>query len=258
MPKKPKIETPLRKLREITGKSQIEFARALGCSTSVIKKIEGGDNSRLNPQLLMAASFVFAVEPNSLVPPSTQPIKLEDGKPYTKEFFNGWWNIPPEILKARIQPQKMWMLRDLELVVAAAMRVPGISVGGVIMSFHIWVKDTMTNFNLLPHYDAEFKERIKKARKKPNKTQADWELVKLFCENKPKFIQEAFEADVSPTLSLMARAEADNQAKEEGDQDWKKKSKQEKLKLGSNLMTKTARKIIQAGTATNAGPKLKR
>jgi len=249
------MECPLRKLRAITGKTQVAFARALGCSTSVIKKIEAGDNSKLNEQLLAAASFVFGVDPNSLVPPSTDPVKLEDGQPYTKEFFDGWWKTAPEIVGARIQPLKMWMLKELELLVAAAIRAPGISVGGVITSFHRWLQDTILDFDLASHQEAEWKERGKKARENPNKTLVDWELVKLFAQNKSKFIQAAFEADVDPPLSLIARLEGEKQVKADGELKWKNKSKQEKLKLGTNLLTKTVRKVIQAGTATNSAPK---
>jgi transcriptional regulator with XRE-family HTH domain len=191
MPKKPEIECPLRKLREITGKSQTAFARVLGCSPSTIKKIEAGDSSKLNPQLLLAASFVFGITPNSLVPPSTELIKLMDGQPFTKEFYDRWWNASPDLMRPVRQQHKEWMVRDLEMVLAAAMRVPGMGFGAVMNAFLCWTRETMTNFQLFPHYETEWNERIKRARKKPNKIQADWESVRLFAENKSKFIQEA-------------------------------------------------------------------
>jgi transcriptional regulator with XRE-family HTH domain len=258
MQKKTEIECPLRKLREITGKSQVAFARVLGCSSSTIKKIEAGESSKLNLQLVMATPMVFGVEPRSLVPPSTHPVKLEDGKPYTKEFFEKWWNISPEERKRRIQPQKLLMLKELELLVAAAIRLPGMAVGAVITSFHLWAQETMTHHNLFPHYDAEWNERVKRAKKKSNKIQSDLELVQLFRENKAKFILKVFEGDDSPTISLATRLEMAERLKEESDQDWKKKSKQEKLTSAANVFTKTARMVVQAGTATNSTPNRKR
>jgi transcriptional regulator with XRE-family HTH domain len=151
MPKKSEIECPLRKLREITGKSQVAFARVLGCSPSTIKKIEAGDNSKLNRQLILAAAVVFSVSPESLVPPSTQPTQLH-GERYTKEFFEEWWKTAPERVRSIIQHLKSGMLRDFEMILAAVMRAPGMSFGGVQVSFYCWAADTIINFHLLPHY----------------------------------------------------------------------------------------------------------
>src|SRR5580692_11756108 len=188
MPEKPEIECPLRKLREITGKSQVDFARALGCSPSTIRKIERGEDSKLNPFLIMTAAAVFSVAANSLVPPSKQPTRLH-GEPYTKEFFEDWWKNGPKLIESIIQQQKALLVRDFELVLTAAMRLPGMSYGGVMASFNQWLFETMHKFQLLPHYETEWKERRTKAKGKPKTTQADWELVKLFVENKSKFIQ---------------------------------------------------------------------
>jgi hypothetical protein len=119
MPKKPEIDCPLRKLREITGKTQVEIARLLCCSPSTIKKIEVDDNSKLNGYLIMTAANVFCVSPDSLVPPSTQAAQLH-GEPYTKEFFEKWWKNGPKMIKSIIQNQKIALVRGFELILAAA------------------------------------------------------------------------------------------------------------------------------------------
>lgn len=256
MPKKPKIDCPLRKLREITGKSQAAFARALDCSTSVIKKIEAGDNSKLHDQLVLNASLVFGVTPNSLIPPSTYPRRV-DGEIYTKEFFEDWWKRAPEKIKPVIQYFKALMVRELEMVLAAAMRVPGMSIGAVLGSFNTWAMETIIDLKLEPHYEAEWNERIIRAKQKPNQTQADWELVKLFIENKAQFIQEAFEADLSLT-PFMAGHLADKKGLFKQDLHWKKKSKFEKMRFMADFGTNEATKAFQAVIAANAGPKLKR
>jgi hypothetical protein len=56
-------------------------------------------------------------------------------------------------------------------------------------------------------------------------------------------------------MSLVSRLEAAKHMKEGGDQDWKTKPKQEKLKSAANVLTKTARMVVQAGTAANSTPK---
>ena len=258
MPKKHKIECPLRKLREITGKSQIEFAKVVGCSASTIKKIEAGDNSKLNTQLISSAAFIFGVVPNSLIPTSTRLMRV-DGKPYTKEFYNEWWSAAPERIKPFIQHLKALMVRELEIVLAAAMRVPGMSIFGILNSFNTWAMETIIHSKLEPHYEAEWNERIQKAKKKPKNAQADWEMVKLFIENKPKFIQEAFEADLSPTPFMAGHlAEKRGSIKKESPSEWKKKSKSEKLKAMADFQTETGKKAFQTVIAANAGPKLKR
>jgi transcriptional regulator with XRE-family HTH domain len=256
MLKKPNIECPLRKLREITGKSQAAFAKGLGCSVSVIKKIEGGDNSKLHEQLILSASLVFGVSANSLIPPSTQPVRV-DGEIYTKEFCDGWWKTAPEKVKPAIQHFKALMVRELEMVLAAAIRVPGMGVGAVLASFNTWAMETIIDLELEPHYEAEWNERINRAKKKSNQIQADWELVKLFIGNKAQFIQEAFEADLSPT-PFMAGHLAEKSGLIKQDLDWKKKSKFEKLKSMADFGTTVSKKAFQAVVANNAGPKLKR
>jgi transcriptional regulator with XRE-family HTH domain len=260
MPKRSEIDCPLRQLRLIAGKSQVEFAKVLGCSPSTIKKIEAGDTSKLNMDLLLAASIVFGVIPNSLIPPSTQPIKLMDGKPYTKEFFEKWWNSPPGQMEPERQKNKAWMLRELEMLLAAAMRLPGMRFNAVFSSFISWIKGAMINFDLPIQYEAEWKERVKKARKKPNTIQADWELVNLFIKNKSKFLQEAFEADVSPTMFWPEAWESlKNHVKKRGCEELPKKSKSEKLKWLIDLTSESAQKGFQTGTLkealTTSGPK---
>jgi hypothetical protein len=194
-------------------------------------------------------------EDNSLIPPSTQPMRI-DGEPYTKEFFDDWWKNAPERIKPVIQHQKMSMVRELEMVLAAAMRVPGMGCGGVIASFNSWAMESIIHLKLEPYYETEWNERIKKAKKKPNKTQADWELVKLFIENKPKFIQEAFEADLSPTPFIAGHlAEKRGEIKNDSAPNWKKKSKPEKLKSIADFATKIAKKLFQAVITANSGPK---
>jgi hypothetical protein len=81
-------------------------------------------------------------------------------------------------------------------------------------------------------------------------------LVQAFVENKPKFIQEAFEADVNLTPFLTSYLEVKkDEAKKEVAPDWLKQPKAKKLKMLANLSTKVAKRTFQERTATNSGPK---
>jgi transcriptional regulator with XRE-family HTH domain len=256
MPKKPKIDCPLWKLREISGKTQVEFARLLGCSPSTIKKIEAGDNSKLNGYLIMTAANVFCVSPDSLVPPSTQPTQLH-GEPYTKEFFENWWKNGPELIKSIIQNQKIALVRDFELILAAANRIPGMGVVGVTASFQFWMIETLKNFQLFPHYETELDERKKRGKKSTNQLNDDLEFARLFRENKAKFIQEAFEADAGPTLLSHHLAEIKKFGMDLNP-DVLKQPKAQRLKSLVALGTKSAKKGFAEPPAFLYFPKLKR
>ena len=199
MPKKQKIQTPLRKLREITGKTQVEFAKVLGCSPSTIKKIEAGDNSKFNVSLVTSLTNVFGVSADSMLPPSSEPIECFGDKPYTKEFFEDWWKNGAERMKFRTLDQKEGMVRDLEMVLAAAMRVPGRGFGAVFTCYYDWLMKLMDDCQLWPHCEAEVRERIKKTKKTPNELRGDLELARLLRENKSRFLQEVFESDPHST-----------------------------------------------------------
>jgi transcriptional regulator with XRE-family HTH domain len=206
MPKKPKIETPLRKLREFTGKTQIAFATALGCSSSTIKKIEGGDNSKLSASLLMSLGNVFAVSPESLLPPSVQPRELFEDKPYTKEFFENWWKKGKQDMESFNLRQKQRMVEDLETILAAAMRVPGRSFGAVLTSYYDWLIDLMDDCRLWPHYETELQEWLKKARSSNDKFQcflADL-VVQSLRDNNLNSLPDIFNPNLLPTTLLGA------------------------------------------------------
>jgi len=256
MPKTTEIECPLRKLREITGKSQVDFARALGCSPSTIKKIEAGDNSKLNVALIMSLTNVFGVSPDSMLPPSTQPTECFGGKPYTKEFFKDWWKNGAGQINPHTLEQKSYMVRDLEMVLAAALRVPGRGFGGVFTSYYNWLTKLMDDCQLWPHYEAELNERMDRP-KKTNPLHADLELARLFRENKSQFIQEAFESELRPTILVQSwlKKKSRDLKKELPIKPKKKLSKLEKLKAQKYDIIYTSIKTLSAGTATNSGPK---
>jgi hypothetical protein len=168
-------------------------------------------------------------------------------------------SLPHELAACGIQHFKALMARELEIVLAAAMRVPGMGVGAVLGSFNTWAMETIIKLKLEPHYEEEWNERIEKANKKTNQLQTDLEFARLFREDKSQFKQAAFEADLSPTPFMAGHlAKKSGRIKEDSDLDWKKKSKSEKLKSMADFGTEEAKKAFQAVMAANAGPKLKR
>jgi transcriptional regulator with XRE-family HTH domain len=256
MPKKNKIETPLRKLREITGKTQAEFARLLGCSPSTIKQIEAGNNSKLYDSLIKSLTTVFGVSHKSILPPSTQPRECITSKPYTKEFFDDWWKNGAEQNKFHTLEDKETMVRDLEMVLAAAMRVPGRGFGGILTSYYDWLMKLMDDCHLWPHFETELNERMKKTESSPNKFQFDVALARLVREDKSRFLTEP-----NPLLTILVRRlweRKDRNLKKELPIKPKKLSKLEKLKAQKYEIAYTMVKTLQPETVTNAGPKLKR
>ena len=188
----------------------------------------------------MAASGVFGVSPDSLVPPSTQPTQLH-GKPYTKEFFDDWWKTAPGRIKSIIQNQKISLVRDLELILAATTRIPGMGFAGVTSSFQAWMMETLGNFQMLPHYETESSERKKSAKKTANPLQNDLEFARFFRENKAKFIQQALETDVGSTLLSYSLALI-KKDKMDLKPDWLKQPKTQRLNSMVALGTQSAKK----------------
>jgi transcriptional regulator with XRE-family HTH domain len=273
MPKKPKFVTSLRNLREITGKTQVEFARALGCSPSTIKKIEGGDYSKLNDSLIMSLGNVFAVDPDSMLPPSTQPRDAFEGKPYTKEFFENWWKRGAEDMKHFNLSQKKRMVIDLETVLAAAMRTPGRGFGAISTSYYDWLIDLMDDCQLWPHYETEIRQRwgelrelLKKAKCRPGNSFPAFlsDMMTRILQDKnlsalpnvfdPKLLP-IFDPNLLPTTLLHALYERKNRnLKKELPADCQKLTKLEKLKAQKYEISYVLRKEFPPETGGTSGP----
>ena len=84
MPRKPKSDHQIRRLRKIIGKSQRGFARMIGISVSALQRIELG-TLKLSPAVVSRISAVTDVEAKCLN--RIGPIKHASGENYTREHF---------------------------------------------------------------------------------------------------------------------------------------------------------------------------
>jgi DNA-binding XRE family transcriptional regulator len=86
MPKKPKIDHPVRQVRTVLGHTQPSFAKLVGCSAITIQRIENG-SLKLSPRLAHVIAEATNGEPDSLMEGLGATARGRDGKPYSKESF---------------------------------------------------------------------------------------------------------------------------------------------------------------------------
>jgi transcriptional regulator with XRE-family HTH domain len=150
MPKKPKQKTNLTIVREGLDLSQSEFARQLGVSASLIKKVERGKRPMgqdLKARILAETGVIFVNE------------KLPDEQfSYTREDHAAWlkevqFNQKSAEVAARL------VLKLVELMLFAAARP------GVQKSYQVWngmiqaLERVKNEFHLEKHIDAELRDR---------------------------------------------------------------------------------------------------
>ena len=149
MPKKPKFKNNLTRVREGLGLSQHEFARKLGVSASIIKKVEAG--KRTLSQDLSAAIFA---ETGIMLIPAPEEIPLE----YTKEDHAAW---KKEMLfdQKSVTGAERVIMKLVEVMMAASAR-PGVEKSYVVFNALIQAIERVKNeFQMEKHIDAELHDR---------------------------------------------------------------------------------------------------
>jgi transcriptional regulator with XRE-family HTH domain len=149
MPKKRKTKSNLQIVREGIGDSQSEFARRLGVSASIIKKVEAGKRD-MSDDLI---SRVFAETGVMFVrEPLPAPIS------YSKEDFHEWKKELPFTAKVA-GPATAQIAKWVEIMLSAAGR-PGIHKGyPVFNSLVLALHRIADEFRLQKHIDAELRDR---------------------------------------------------------------------------------------------------
>jgi len=89
MPKKPRFNHPLRKVRKAIGMSQTEFARLVRCSTPTVHAIENG-LLRISPTLEARIHVETGANTQELVKGKKGKSLDQDGQPYSNEFYQRW------------------------------------------------------------------------------------------------------------------------------------------------------------------------
>ncbi len=149
MPKKPQKKSNLTIVREGLGVSQAEFARRLGVSASMIKKVELGKR----PMTQDLSSRIFAESGVMFVDQAPyEPII------YTKETHSAWveevqFNQKSAAVATRV------VLKLVELMLSAASR-PGVQKSYQVFNALIQsVEKVKNDFRMEKHIDAELRDR---------------------------------------------------------------------------------------------------
>jgi len=149
MPKKPKFKNNLTRLREGMDLSQQEFAKLLGVSASIIKKLERG-NRTLTPDM---SARIFAETGIMLIPaPEETPIE------YSKEQHQAW-KKDLEFDSKSAEAAARVIMKLVRLMLAASIR-PGVQKSYVIFNALIQAIEVVKkDFNMEQHIEAELRDR---------------------------------------------------------------------------------------------------
>lgn len=149
MPKKRKVKNNLTRIREGMDLSIPDFARRLGVSASIIKKLEAG-NRTLSQDL---SARIFAETGIMLFSaPEEEPLE------YTKEMHREW---KKEVLfdPKSIKIAERIIMKLVELMMAASVR-PGVEKSYVVFSELIQAIERVKNeFRMEKHIDAKLRDR---------------------------------------------------------------------------------------------------
>lgn len=115
MPKKPKFNHPLRKVRKAIGMSQDGFARLVRCSTPTVHAIENG-RLRMS-QALEASIFIeTGADTRELIKGKKGKALDQNGQPYSEKFYQSW-------KKQKENYDCSTALKDFETLLADASRL---------------------------------------------------------------------------------------------------------------------------------------
>jgi transcriptional regulator with XRE-family HTH domain len=89
MPKKPRFNHPLRKVRKAIGLSQAGFARLIQCSTPTIHAVENG-RLRISPALETRIHVETGANTQELIKGRKGKALDQDGQPYSSDFYQRW------------------------------------------------------------------------------------------------------------------------------------------------------------------------
>jgi len=115
MPKKPRFNHPLRKVRKAIGVSQDGFARLVRCSTPTIHAIENG-RLRMSQTLEASISVATGADTRELIKGRKGKALDQNGQPYSENFYQSW-------KKQKENYDSPTALKDFEILLANASRL---------------------------------------------------------------------------------------------------------------------------------------
>lgn len=129
MPKKPKINHPVRQVRTCLGETQTNFAKLVGCSAIAIQRIENG-TLKLSAKLAHAIAEAASADPQSLLKGPGATALDGMGQLYTKESFQQLKGLVPMTDK-ELRRYLDSLIGFLELLLIASNRAGSSKTHGV-------------------------------------------------------------------------------------------------------------------------------
>lgn len=151
MPRKPKIDHPVRQVRTVLGHTQPSFSKLVGCSAITIQRIENG-SMKLSTRLAHSISEATNADPDSLMEGSEAKARGRDGKPYSKESFKFTAEILPMTDKERLH-HLVTLVRYLELMLISSNRpgtLKGYAVNAAVQDAFLKIAH---DYDLIPGID---------------------------------------------------------------------------------------------------------
>ena len=154
--------TWLKKLREIIGKSQVQFAAMIGEPPKTIINIENG-RTRLDGILAHKIQGATGVASWKYMQGRNTPLDFSGKFPYTSANFDYWKKAHSGNDEKNVERFAELASDTLSLMLRAAQKcgTPKNHLPGLQLAFHFWCAEMVKNFQLLP----SLKEILKSERK---------------------------------------------------------------------------------------------
>jgi DNA-binding XRE family transcriptional regulator len=129
MPKKPKIDHPVRQVRTCLGHTQPSFAKLVGCSAITIQRIENG-SLKLSPKLAHTIAEATNADPLTLLQGPGRAVLDRMGKAYSKDSLKFLQNVLP-MTERELAYYTQELERYLHLLLIASSRAGKFKTYGV-------------------------------------------------------------------------------------------------------------------------------
>lgn len=148
MPKKPKIDHPVRQVRTCLGHTQPSFAKLVGCSAIAIQRIENG-SLKLSPKLAHSIAEATNADPFTLLKGPGTPVLDRLGKAYSKGSYNFYRDVVP-MTDNELAHYMHTLRRYLQLLLLASNRGGRFKTYGVNAALQDAFEKIAADFDLKP------------------------------------------------------------------------------------------------------------
>lgn len=200
--------TWLKKLRQIIGRSQVQFAAMLGEEPKTIINIENG-RTRLDGTLASKIQAATGVSAWLYLRGKNRPLDFSGKSPYTRAHFDYWIKIHSDDDDESINKFSE-LARDTFLLMMRAAKkcgTPKNHLPALKMSFHFWCADAIKNFQLQTSLDEILKSE-RKYIKERTMSYRDWRRPEMHGDRQFYEFKDDPKKPDSELLTLRVQAHA--------------------------------------------------